>query len=190
AADSDVEVMHKILKEQPDPVESLNPQVPGELRRVIRRTLAKSADQRFQSMKDLAIELRELFETWDSLSPSHTSAGSAPSAAPAVGPAGRGLRAAVAVAALLGFGGLGYGLATFLVRGRPASPAPAGGNDLRFSVLMSLQDLNVGELGGTVLSADGRYLAYVTKRDRTSSLKVRQVRTGSDVTIAPGTRNP
>src|SRR5207344_1097617 len=67
--DSDVEVMHQILKEKPPPVESLNPEVPGEVRRVIRRCLAKSPDQRFQSMKDLAIDLRELVEEWDSLSP-------------------------------------------------------------------------------------------------------------------------
>src|SRR5262245_21311945 len=67
-ADSDVEVMHQILKEKPPPVESLNPDVPGEVRRLIRRCLAKSPEQRFQSMKDLAIDLRELVEEWETLS--------------------------------------------------------------------------------------------------------------------------
>ena len=184
AADSDVEVMHRILKEQPAPVETLNPAVPGELRRVVRRSLAKSPDQRFQSMKDLAIELREMFETWDSLSPSHPSASTAASGGSqaAVARAGKGLWAAIAAAVLLGLGGLGFGLVTLLRHGGSGAPTPVAAQDLKISVLMSLEDSNFNS-SGTVLSADGRYLAYVTTRDRTSSLKVRQVRTGSDVVI-------
>jgi len=183
AADSDVEVMHRILKEQPAPVETLNPEAPGELRRVIRRSLAKSPDQRFQSMKDLAIELREMFETWDSLSPSHPSASTAASGVshPAAR-GGKGLWAAIAAATLLGLGGLGFGLVTLLRHEVPGASAPSGAQDLKISVLMTLEDSNFNA-SGTVLSADGRYLAYVTSRDRTSSLKVRQVRTGSDVVI-------
>jgi serine/threonine protein kinase len=185
AADSDVEVMHKILKEQPAPIETLNPAVPGELRRVVRRSLAKSPDQRFQSMKDLAIELREMFETWDSLSPSHPSASTATSGlSPAMARGGKRLWAAVIAAVLLGVGGIGFGLITLLRHGASGGPAPATAQDLKISVLMSLQNSNFNA-SGTVLSADGRYLAYVTTRDRTSSLQVRQVRTGSDVTIVP-----
>ena len=43
-ADSDIEVMHLILKEKPPPVEEVNPAVPGEVRRLIRRCLAKSPE--------------------------------------------------------------------------------------------------------------------------------------------------
>ena len=67
-ADSDIETLHKILKEKPAPVEELNPQVPGELRRLIRRCLHKNADQRLQSMKDLGLELAEIAEEYDTLS--------------------------------------------------------------------------------------------------------------------------
>ncbi|MBI3450231.1 MAG: serine/threonine protein kinase [Acidobacteria bacterium] len=67
-AESNVETMHKILNEKPAPVEDLNPAAPAEVRRLIRRCLAKSADQRLQSMKDLAIELREIVEEYDALS--------------------------------------------------------------------------------------------------------------------------
>ena len=52
AADSDIEVMHRILRDRPTPVEEINAQVPAEVRRIIRRCLAKSPDQRYQSMKD------------------------------------------------------------------------------------------------------------------------------------------
>jgi Tol biopolymer transport system component len=180
-ADSDVEVMHQILKEKPAPIESLNPDVPGEVRRLIRRCLAKSPDQRFQSMKDLAIDLRELVEDWESLSPSAPS-GSTAGSGPAVtaGARGRWSWAAIAAAVVVGVGGVAFGLWGLLGRGGPAGDAAASLQDLRMSVLMSRDDLVV-----TTLSADGRYLAYVTARERKWSLGVRQVRTGSDVVILP-----
>jgi serine/threonine protein kinase len=62
AAETDIEVMHRILRDRPTPVEEIAPDVPSEVRRIIRRCLAKSPDQRFQSMKDLAIELREVVD--------------------------------------------------------------------------------------------------------------------------------
>ncbi len=178
-ADSDVEVMHQILREKPRPVEELNPEVPGEVRRVIRRCLAKTPDQRFQSMKDLAIDLRELVEEWDSLSPTATSATSAVSGAVGTAPGrGRGFWAVVGAAAILGIGGLTFGLYTILGRGAPAAGAGSSLQNMKMSVLMSRNDLNEA-----VLSKDGRYLAYVTARDQKTSLTVRQVRTGSDVEI-------
>ena len=181
-ADSDIEVMHLILKEKPPPVEEVNPGVPGEVRRLIRRCLAKSPEQRFQSMKDLAIDLRELVEEWETLSTSTPSGTTAP---PGSGPAaGARSRAPgpVAIAALaIGVAGAGFGLYTWLHRGAPAGGAVATAlQNLRMSVLLSRDDILE-----SALSADGRYLAYVTIRDRTTSLKVRQVRTGSDVVIVP-----
>jgi len=180
-ADSDVEVMHQILKEKPPAVETLNPDVPGEVRRLIRRCLAKVPDQRFQSMKDLAIDLRELVEEWETLSPSAPSGMSAGSGATAaVGSRGKGFWAAIVAAVIIGVGGLGFGLFGLLGRGGPAGGAAANIQDLRMSVLMSRDDLV-----GTALSGDGRYLASITFRDRKTSLNVRQVRTGSGVVILP-----
>ena len=74
AAETGIETMHKILNEKPVPVEEINDKVPAELRRLIRRCLAKSPDQRVQSIKDLAIELREIVEEYDTLSASASSA--------------------------------------------------------------------------------------------------------------------
>src|SRR5262245_540156 len=48
-ADSNVETLHKILHDKPTPVEEVNRAVPAEVRRVIRRCLAKNPEQRFQS---------------------------------------------------------------------------------------------------------------------------------------------
>src|SRR5262245_51606210 len=80
-AETPVETMHKILHDKPAPIEEKNPSCPAELRRLIRRCLAKSPEQRVQSMKDLAIELREIVDEWDSLSvsgASSTMVGAAP----------------------------------------------------------------------------------------------------------------
>src|SRR5262249_11327470 len=74
AAESKVETMHRILHDVPAPVEEANPESPVELRRMIRRCLAKDPNQRVQSMKDLALELREIVEEYKSLSASTSSA--------------------------------------------------------------------------------------------------------------------
>lgn len=162
-----------------------NPEVPEEIRRIIRRCLAQSPEQRCQSMKDLAIDLREAVEEWDTLSASATSAGSGVSAVSgALGvPAGRSttLWAVAGAVALLGIGGLAFGLYSML--GREAAPASAGAGvqDLNLNVLMSRNDL-----GEAVLSADGRYLACSNLADQTTDLTVRQVRTGSNISIVSG----
>src|SRR6185503_20436169 len=77
-ADSAVDTMHKILHDAPADSHELNPSAPADLRRLVRRCLAKSPDQRLQSMKDLAIELEEIADNYASLS-SSTSSGSATS---------------------------------------------------------------------------------------------------------------
>jgi serine/threonine protein kinase len=124
-ADSDVEVMHQILKEKPPPVESLNPDVPGEVRRLIRRCLAKTPDQRFQSMKDLAIELREMVEEWETLSPSTPSGSTAGSGPPRVETGrGKGFWAIAAAVSLVGLAGSAS--ASSVCAGAATRPAPPG----------------------------------------------------------------
>jgi serine/threonine protein kinase len=178
-APTDVEVMHQILRERPTPVEEINPEVPAEVRRIIRRCLAKSPDQRFQSMKDLAIELREVCDEYESLPSSGASATSLPSGALGARPSTRrGSMIGMAVVGALGVAGLAFGLYAMLGQRAPASEAGSRASDLKLSVLISRDDLSEA-----VLSDDGRYLAYVASRDDKSTLNVRQVRTGSDVQI-------
>ena len=180
AASTDVEIMHRILRDRPAPVEELNASVPAELRRIIRRCLAKQADDRIQSMKDLAIDLRELAERWDTLE-----AASHPSAAlPIPDPSARPVRragwvAGIATACLVGIAALAFGLYSWLGGGRPqSSQTPL--RQMKLSILMNRNDLD-----GSTLSGDGRYLAYVATSGNRSSLSVRQVRTGSEVPIVP-----
>lgn len=177
-AESNVEIMHKILHEKPRPVEELNPLVPAELRRLIRRCLAKVPDQRAQSMKDVAIELREIFDEYDSLSASTTSAtGTATSLPPAISRRRNMTPIVIAISviavAAIAFGWFG------LMRGNRESAVPAFVN-----MRMNAQT-NRGDVTDSAVSPDGRFLAYVAGRGSQNTLRVRQVATGSDVEILP-----
>ena len=58
--ESIIKSLHMVVYEQPPPIADLNPAAPSELQRIIRRCLAKDPDERYQSIKDVAIELKEL----------------------------------------------------------------------------------------------------------------------------------
>ena len=55
-----IDTLNKIIREPAPQVSSINPSVPPDLQRIIRRCLAKDPEERFQSIKDVAIELREV----------------------------------------------------------------------------------------------------------------------------------
>jgi eukaryotic-like serine/threonine-protein kinase len=55
-----IESLNKIIREQPAPITDLNPNVPYDLQRTVRRCLAKDPDERYQAIKDVAIEIKEV----------------------------------------------------------------------------------------------------------------------------------
>src|SRR5213082_3573651 len=55
-----VESLNKIIREPTPAITELNPAAPADLQRVVRRCLAKDPDERFQNIKDVAIELKDL----------------------------------------------------------------------------------------------------------------------------------
>jgi serine/threonine protein kinase/Tfp pilus assembly protein PilF len=63
--ESMVKSLHMIIYEPAPPLAELNPTAPLELQRIVRRCLAKDPDDRYQSIKDVAIELRELRRALD-----------------------------------------------------------------------------------------------------------------------------
>jgi len=58
--ESVIKSLHMVVYESPPLIADLNPSAPPELQRIVRRCLAKDPDDRYQSIKDIAIELREL----------------------------------------------------------------------------------------------------------------------------------
>lgn len=60
AGESVVDSLHKIIYEQPPPIKDFNAAVPPDLQRIVRRCLAKDPEDRYQTIKDVATELKEL----------------------------------------------------------------------------------------------------------------------------------
>jgi len=60
AGDSAIKSLHMVIYEPAPLISDLNPAAPPELQRIVRRCLAKDADDRYQSIKEVAIELKEL----------------------------------------------------------------------------------------------------------------------------------
>jgi serine/threonine protein kinase/TolB-like protein len=58
--ESVIKSLHMVVYESAPLLADLNPSAPAELQRIVRRCLAKDADERYQSIKEVAIELKEL----------------------------------------------------------------------------------------------------------------------------------
>ncbi len=62
AGDSMIDSLHKIIYMAAAPVKDFNPNCPYEIQRIIRRCLTKDPEDRYQRMKDIAIDLRDFLE--------------------------------------------------------------------------------------------------------------------------------
>jgi serine/threonine protein kinase/Tol biopolymer transport system component len=58
--DSEIDSLHKTVHERTPSIHDFNPAAPPELQRIVRRCLMKDTDERYQTIKDVAIELKEL----------------------------------------------------------------------------------------------------------------------------------
>jgi serine/threonine protein kinase/tetratricopeptide (TPR) repeat protein len=58
--DSIVKSLHSLIYEPAAQIKDLNPAAPADLQRIVRRCLAKDKEERYQTIKDVAIELKEL----------------------------------------------------------------------------------------------------------------------------------
>ncbi len=55
-----IDTLNKVIREPVPPISDFRPTAPNHLQRIVRRCLAKDRDDRYQTIKDVAIELREL----------------------------------------------------------------------------------------------------------------------------------
>ena len=156
-AELDDDILHRIVHSDPIPVSEIAPSTPAEVRRMIRRCLARDPDQRYQSMKDLAIELRELSEEFESLAPRSGSASGELSPARPGRPLLMLLAAVVAVAILLG--------AYAVIQRRASSNGTAPASSATFRQLTDQAGLE----WAPSLSPDGKFVAYVAASERGDS---------------------
>jgi eukaryotic-like serine/threonine-protein kinase len=159
---SAVDTLHKIINDHPPSVAALAPSTPTELNRIVRKCLAKSPDDRYQSMKDVAIDVRELRrEMASGSSPSVATA----AARPRTRSVGAWLGAGIVGLALLGAAGW------YWTASRPATPISRG-------VLNTERITTSGNVIDAVISSDGKYIAYVESASGRQSLWYRQTAGG------------
>ena len=162
--DSSIDTLHKIIYAEPPPLEEKTPEAPRELVRIVRKTLAKDKDQRYQSAKDLAIDLRELKHDLGS-QPRLSGIRDATPAPVRRWPILLAI-AAIAMAAILG-------AIALRKRERPAAAAVARPPMSIARVTMS------GNVIAAAISPDGEYIAYAYSDAGKHSLWVRQLATSS-----------
>ncbi len=60
AGQDTIDSLNKLIREPETPIRDLNPSLPADLDRIVRRCLAKDPEDRYQTIKEVAIELRDL----------------------------------------------------------------------------------------------------------------------------------
>jgi len=75
AAGTTADTLARILQSEPEPVTQRNPAAPAEMERIVRKCLEKDRDRRYQSARDLAVDLKNLRRD---TAPAIASAASAP----------------------------------------------------------------------------------------------------------------
>jgi Tol biopolymer transport system component len=168
--DTSVSIVSSIVKDTPPSVTSLNPELPRELGRIIRRALAKDPEARYQTAKDLRNDLKDLRASLESgeLALENRTA--------AVPPRRKNARVwqAVAIVAILAAIGASALLMHRSARAATATPAP----------IEMTRITNGVNAERPTLSPDGKFVAYVqVSTDGDYSVWVRQLATGSNVEI-------
>lgn len=141
AGASQIDIMHMILHEDPPPVTKLNPTASPDLERVVERCLAKDPEERYQSAREISIELRRAVKR-----------GFATPAKRAERPPGR-LRRAIAIGAAL----LLVAAATGWVAWRLGAREELDLTSYRFTPIETTPDYE----GSPTWSPDGRSIVFV-----------------------------
>jgi serine/threonine protein kinase len=116
-----VETLSAIIREEPEPIGSVNPQAPAPLRWIIERCLAKSPEERYVSTRDLARDLASVRD--------HLSEASLPGTSVGVPPRRRSRLVAVSVGVVLS---AAVALAAFLLGERAGKSPPPSFQRLTF----------------------------------------------------------
>lgn len=209
AGETVVDSLHNIIHEQPPPIKNLNAALSSDLQRIVRRCLAKDPEDRFQTIKDVATELKELrrdmestVEVDRSISPEASSDAHAsqtadrsisPTVTAAVSTAEASIHSTSSAQYIAGeiqrhkrgviIGAialvLAIGAVMFAIYRFWRPPA-------RNRAAIKIEKLTTnGKSSDAAISPDGKYVVYVLNEGRQQSLWTRQVATTSNVQIIP-----
>jgi eukaryotic-like serine/threonine-protein kinase len=161
---SQASVISAIMSSDPVPMTSLQPMTPPALSRVVTRCLAKDRDDRWQTARDLEVELKWIAE-------GGSLAASLPTA-PASGFRALGRRELIIGAGTLLSGAAIAGVAAWNLKPSPAPPPEAvTRTTINLPPGQQLAGLESGH--AVALSPDGTQLAYVARQGSTQQLYLR-----------------
>jgi Tol biopolymer transport system component len=168
--ESRASIISSILRDTPPAVSDLNEALPRDLGRIVRHSLEKNPERRFQTALDLRNELEELKQDVDS--------GAALTAGTPAIAARRALsrRSAAGLWVLLGLV-LGAGL---VAGGHALFPRPAHEPPIVRTLTYSGADSE------PAASPDGKTLAFASSRDGVSRIWLKQLAEGSEVPLTSG----
>jgi eukaryotic-like serine/threonine-protein kinase len=150
-------ILKRIVDGHPVPLTAFAPNAPAALQAIVAKCLAKAPNERYQSMSEVAADLRQVALTIDRQAP-----------------AARSRRASVVFA---GIGLVAFALAIVwgIVRGGPVVRPP-----------VSLERLTAsGTAIDSALSPDGRYLAWVESVGGLQGLRIRQLGEDRSIELVP-----
>lgn len=199
--------LHNIVHAPTPVIKDLNPVAPDDLQRIVRRCLAKDADKRYQSIKEVAIELEELRQELKSASDLHDSVHQTPGGAVST-PSGNTVAQASASATSLPLDSLStrassaeyivegvkrnkkiilavlalivFAGAAFAIYRYVFKPKPSHFERVRLTRITT-----EGNLQNVTVAPDGKYIAYTLLADGKFSLWTKHLATGSRVQIVP-----
>jgi Tol biopolymer transport system component len=167
------ETQAAILKEDPPDLSASNPSIPGALSRIVHRCLEKRPEERFQSARDLAFALEALSGS------SEVASGLKGLTSEKASPGTRrraGTRLAMAVVILAALGWAAWRA----LRTEPSLKNPLAG--ARFTRLTDWQ----GSALDAAISADGKFVAFLSDRDGLFDAWVTQVGSGEIRNLTKG----
>jgi serine/threonine protein kinase/Tol biopolymer transport system component len=199
------DVLVSILDKEPVSLTRHSPEVPAELQRIVSKALAKDREERYQTVKDLLIDLRRLkqdveFEArlertgspdvqgfrvppsgglvTDAKTPPEGGTPNVSSAEVIINEIKRHKRAVALTLAgiVLVIAGIAFGLYKWIGQRQPTAP---------FQAAKLTAVTTNGKAVAAAISPDGKYVAYAMDEDRKQSLWLRQVATGSSGPIVP-----
>jgi hypothetical protein len=150
SGDSPLDTLSAILRAQPEPVVTRNPETPAELQRILDKCLEKDPRDRYQDTRDLVVDLRRLRRATDS-QPVQSVEMTAPVQAAAARPRW-------SVGAWVVGGLLVVALVVTLAVLLPQLGGSGGPRDLRPVQMTANPPGNA--ITAAALSPDGKYLAY------------------------------
>jgi Tol biopolymer transport system component len=160
-----VETLSAIIRDDPEPIERVNPAAPAPVRWIVETCLQKDPEERYASTRDLARDLKHAQERGSDLSQ-----------AAVAQPARRRSAPVPWIPALLGLVALLIA-ADLFVRLRPAASAPLTSNLRRLTFGPGLED-------EPAWSPDGKFLAYTTDERGNLDVVVQPLGGGEPLKIA------